>query len=186
MYRRWIGITCLLLSLILTVVWIGSYWRGVGVEIPLSADESFQCELKYGRMIVGTSQGPFNTGQFQWGFIDLRYFEARVEYIAQFGHPMGEYFDRLRQFDWERISVNTGQGPMAWTTLTVPIWLFVLIAGAGLVWHVLAARRFKRRNAMIMCTHCGYDLRGTIAAGRDACPECGTGVSLEQAAQPRV
>ena len=34
-------------------------------------------------------------------------------------------------------------------------------------------RKFRDKIARQICTACGYDLRGSIEAGRTECPECG-------------
>ena len=39
--------------------------------------------------------------------------------------------------------------------------------------HMLSARRRALRYPLGRCEHCGYDLRGTVTAGREFCPECG-------------
>ena len=52
------------------------------------------------------------------------------------------------------------------------IWL----APYGL-WMGTRGARFQRITRVMLqarrCPHCGYDLRGTLAAGRTECPECG-------------
>lgn len=52
---------------------------------------------------------------------------------------------------------------------TVLLWAF----GPGIIllyWR----ERYRRARLMMICSNCGYDLRGTVAAGREACPECDT------------
>lgn len=38
--------------------------------------------------------------------------------------------------------------------------------------------RQARRSGAVLCTACGYDLRGTVAAERSACPECGAPITI--------
>lgn len=56
---------------------------------------------------------------------------------------------------------------------TVILWLF----GPGIVLLFLREKhrreRFLKVEAPETCDRCGYDLRGSTAAGRTACPECG-------------
>ncbi len=62
----------------------------------------------------------------------------------------------------------------------------VLVAGVALlalgvggtcwVWALVAAQLPARITGAPPCANCGYDLRGTKAAGRGACPECGAEV----------
>lgn len=57
---------------------------------------------------------------------------------------------------------------------TVLLWAF----GPGVV--LLFMREKYRRQKLLepVCAKCGYDLRGTIAAGRSRCPECGEAFAL--------
>jgi len=58
---------------------------------------------------------------------------------------------------------------------TVLIWTF----GPGVV--LLFAREKYRLVSVRLnprCTECGYELRGTIDAGKDICPECGAAVDV--------
>ena len=52
---------------------------------------------------------------------------------------------------------------------TVLMWAF----GPGIVLLFLR-EKYRMQKLTPLCTSCGYDLRGTIAAGRTQCPECGT------------
>ncbi|MCX5661992.1 MAG: hypothetical protein NTW19_20120 [Planctomycetota bacterium] len=64
---------------------------------------------------------------------------------------------------------------------TVLVWAF----GPGIV--LLFLREKHRRERLMQgwspefCAECGYDLRGTTAAGRTACPECGREFGAETA-----
>jgi ribosomal protein S27AE len=51
----------------------------------------------------------------------------------------------------------------------VLIWCFG--PGVVLLFHRERYRRMKFHEQL--CLSCGYDLRGTVAAGRTSCPECG-------------
>ena len=54
---------------------------------------------------------------------------------------------------------------------TVLLWAF----GPGIILLFLR-ERYRRQKLNPHCHQCGYDLRGTIAAGRTQCPECGAAV----------
>lgn len=57
------------------------------------------------------------------------------------------------------------------------VWLVVLLVPFGLAtWWF---RRMVKRYTPGLCIHCGYDLTGTIAAGRTECPECGKAFGVE-------
>ena len=51
---------------------------------------------------------------------------------------------------------------------TVLLWCF----GPGIILLFLR-EKYRRERLFPTCDHCGYDLRGTLAAGRTECPECG-------------
>lgn len=58
---------------------------------------------------------------------------------------------------------------------TVLLWCF----GPGLVLLFLREKyraEKLRQGQSATCPRCGYDLQGTLAAGRDTCPECGTAI----------
>jgi len=52
---------------------------------------------------------------------------------------------------------------------------FVFAGFASLLTTMFALPRFRRWQSGL-CAACGYDLRGTVEAGREACPECGEGI----------
>ncbi len=57
---------------------------------------------------------------------------------------------------------------------TVLLWAF----GPGIIllyWR----EKYRRQRVLPNCIECGYDLRGTVAAGRSECPECGCGINQE-------
>ena len=61
--------------------------------------------------------------------------------------------------------------------LTFLLILALLALYAAILWqvtkHYQESRRAAERYSLELCAQCGYDLRGTIAAGRNVCPECG-------------
>lgn len=62
--------------------------------------------------------------------------------------------------------------------------LLYAVSGASLVigflaWSFRSTKAAGGETACI-CRQCGYDLRGTTAAGRAACPECGTPIETER------
>ncbi|MEX0777634.1 MAG: hypothetical protein WD042_18160 [Phycisphaeraceae bacterium] len=66
-----------------------------------------------------------------------------------------------------------------------PQWLYVvdvvaqfallagMIVGGLCVWSAARDWLYRRAHPFGFCLHCRYDLRGTIWADRDRCPECG-------------
>ncbi len=63
-----------------------------------------------------------------------------------------------------------------------PVWVLVLALAwlTILVYAMLRVRRFPGREPTT-CRVCGYDLTGTLKAGRECCPECGNHVAQEKA-----
>jgi hypothetical protein len=62
---------------------------------------------------------------------------------------------------------------------TVLLWAF----GPGIIllyWR----ERYRRERLLPSCIQCGYDLRGTVAAGRTECPECGEEIGELASGQP--
>ena len=59
-----------------------------------------------------------------------------------------------------------------YTTLVLAGTMLLWAFGPGIVllyWR----EKYRRERLLPTCDQCGYDLRGTVAAGRDECPECG-------------
>lgn len=67
--------------------------------------------------------------------------------------------------------------PFHWSGINIGfLWLHMLL-GLPSCWIILSNlgdRRRRKRLSAGCCVSCGYDLRGTRAAGRVECPECGT------------
>jgi len=51
---------------------------------------------------------------------------------------------------------------------TVLLWAF----GPGIV-LLYMREKYRQQRLLPTCFQCGYDLRGTVSAGRTECPECG-------------
>jgi predicted RNA-binding Zn-ribbon protein involved in translation (DUF1610 family) len=65
------------------------------------------------------------------------------------------------------------------TMLGIVAGVYVMLFTFGPALAVLFLRPRYHREQMerpATCPKCDYDLRGTTAAGRDTCPECGTGI----------
>jgi hypothetical protein len=84
------------------------------------------------------------------------------------------------------VPVGMGSGVFLPSTSIGPYWFFpvalvgavLLIVGGvpslfGIARHIKRRSTRKRRHTMGHCIECDYDLRGTIAARRRSCPECG-------------
>jgi len=81
---------------------------------------------------------------------------------------------------WEQVAV--------WAAIYfIPIFVFsrCLDSVAGSVWALV--RKLPPIPQLGDCLECGYDLRGTIAAKRTQCPECGVEfqIDLGNANQPK-
>ena len=91
--------------------------------------------------------------------------------FTRYGHPGDpDYVDEPPD-PWAGVSFHHH--------LTMPIWFPALIfAFLPALWLY---KRLRRRNLpQHACPHCRYDLRGTIAAGRSECPECGRAMTADQ------
>ena len=58
-------------------------------------------------------------------------------------------------------------------SMTVPVWMFLLLPGGGMVYDFLRGRRSHRPGKVLCCSHCGYDLSGHVEEKTVRCPECG-------------
>lgn len=65
---------------------------------------------------------------------------------------------------------------MAWTTL---MWSW-----GCRIRLLFLLRRYEQAPEDQSCFACGYDLRGTISAGRKLCPECGAAIERHQERKP--
>ncbi len=58
-------------------------------------------------------------------------------------------------------------------TVTVPIYLLVILTGVYPAYLLTPLHRRRKRKKLGLCVACGYDLRGSV----ERCPECGKGFS---------
>jgi ribosomal protein L37AE/L43A len=97
--------------------------------------------------------------------------------IVLLGSPIAIYTGcRIVEMNW-----YIGDGVPAEWLLAPPVGFAVGLTGgaifdAWLGWY--ATRRRARRAAEVLCPGCAFDLRGTIAAGVQRCPECGAPFAL--------
>lgn len=89
--------------------------------------------------------------------------------IVSLGSSMIVFVDFAYDF-----RVDLGTLLFALGCMAITGWFLVLLQQLGL-WS-------KRLDTGIahLCRGCGYHLRGTIEAGRRACPECGMGIPVKQ------
>ena len=75
-------------------------------------------------------------------------------------------------------------GQQAVETVSLVIALGLVVVNVVVLWKATgrywAGRRAARRRRLCLCEQCGYDLRGTIGAGKGTCPECGTARAVEE------
>ncbi len=73
-----------------------------------------------------------------------------------------------RDYDPARVVKGMLRDPLIVTIVGAPILLGTAAIAVGIL-------RRKRKPLAGHCLKCGYDLRGTEAAGIEGCPECGEG-----------
>ena len=69
------------------------------------------------------------------------------------------------------LALRVGVREIVWASF---LWILEMVLFFSLA--VYAHIQYKRVSRLIdqhCCTECGYDLTGTIAAGKPICPECG-------------
>ncbi len=67
-----------------------------------------------------------------------------------------------------------GIGPIELVILLIFVLLVIIFPAIGLflVYRMITS---DKRKTVLRC-QCGYDLKGTIAAGQTVCPECGRSI----------
>ncbi len=148
--------------------WIGSYFFVVWFGVALPGGWMLHHQWIDGRIecvLVHQPRGihPRNS------YFSLRGRDRLSSVIAiatnNYQHPM----HWLLGFAWGSVDKPTGpRGNLVTSSylLTLPWWCITLIVVIAAVWL-----QRRRRTKTPLCSHCGYDLRGS--AGRKTCPECG-------------
>ena len=156
-----LSIMCLVL---LTVLWIRSYWQfervfisdGKYIEISISAGQVFA---------TWSDAGP--TAQERASF---RWWSRAQGSSASI--PSG----RIVYAGWRQLGFGAGAEssfyggvPTTFHRVVVPFWFLVCLILAWPTIRLLARKRRRERLLQGCCPACGYDLRATSGA----CPECG-------------
>lgn len=55
----------------------------------------------------------------------------------------------------------------------------LMVVFMGMAWWSRRVSRILLRHRAGECLACGYDLRGSVAAEKSACPECGAGFRID-------
>ena len=179
--RRTAIILLTAISALLTTLWIASWFWVTSVAIPISHESSiavrqfagrFQIERHYGNSRFRTRDKIHVSSRHSWrGSVYLDYPTKPL----LFG-----LFPRPKEGSWFIHRSHTNPGPAGTTTLSrstlrlahAHLVLSAILAAWPLRCLIVAIHR--RRLKGIVCSSCGYDLRGTPL--RSACPECGSPV----------
>ena len=87
---------------------------------------------------------------------------------AGIGVFMALVYVAVRDYDPVSVVEAMLRHPEVVTIVGAPIFLGTAAVALGIL-------RRKRKPLLGHCPQCGYDLRGTKAAGIEGCPECGEG-----------
>lgn len=180
MLRRIVAITSLLIALAIGCSWVRSWfsvdavmigdakswrmaWHGGGrVNITTGVNRGLPLDFR-----LGGSFEPVVSGSD----IAAATFPVKGHYGA--GCDILDYdYTKGPSFDY-RHDVATPPTVSTMTTVTFPYWIPFAALCVYPLFVFFGWRRRRRRADLGQCPHCGYDLRGTIAAGLCACPECG-------------
>ncbi len=149
-----IGIPLAVLSV---MIWITSYFIGFRVKSPLTQETSYEIAVWNGTLV------------FEWGLSDeYRFGDVHWEFETLSGGGIN-LLGLIPGF-----AMHAGQNMYSWV-LWIPMWMVSGMIAAPPV-YVLRRRR-QKRHLPGHCRQCGYDLTGTLAAGRTDCPECGAAAS---------
>jgi hypothetical protein len=138
-------------TLLLVVVWIGSYWRGLWAE-----------------RLDHTSLSVVFRGGIHWAWHEHTIRDDMVNRVSGMGLFSAEDLPQWPSIVWPSVSM-TDMGMRA--ELWIPLWLPTL---AGFVPTALAWRLdtlARRRARLNLCPKCRYDRAGLAVDAR--CPECG-------------
>jgi len=132
------------LTVLLLVVWVGSAWWGVFVDLPPSTE-----------LFV-------DSGVLRVAWDETWAFPNRVEWWGP--EPNDQNFEY--RFGFHTSTYRSWAGPMQATLISIPIWSLVCLSAlpTALLWYR------DRRRMPGLCVKCGYDLRGNASG---VCPECG-------------
>ena len=183
MLRKIVAITSLLIALAVGCSWVRSWfsvdalmigdanswhmaWHGGGsVNITTGVNRALPLDFR-----LGGSFEPVVSGSD----ISAATFPVKGQFAA--GCDILDYdYTKGPSFGY-RNEIATPPTVSTMTTVTFPYWIpFAILSFYPSIVFVGWWRR-RVRSKRGHCTHCGYDLRGTIAAAQSACPECGTNI----------
>ena len=160
----------------LLITWIPSYsWSG-HLRIDKAPRNQLFLLMWNGR--VGFSQArsnfrarPVASGSIVKGKIDWQVTQRFVKGPGTEGYPG----DRLCNLIGFLVIERQWRSGSYYRELWIPHWLLILLTGTISIGCIRYRRYWRQRSQIFreLCTCCEYDLRGTIAAGRSSCPECG-------------
>lgn len=98
-------------------------------------------------------------------------------YASRTVAPHKIHFHRYYGFGYMKSKIFTGiLGAINYYGVFAPFWFVVVVTGILPSYAVYKRIRYKPNpNA---CKRCAYDLTGTLAAGRESCPECGENIDV--------
>ncbi len=117
--------------------------------------------------------------KFKWAVEDPHYSDSAIHRSRSYGIMMDFPWDRPHfKFKTNHMPAFPPHIPVGWrvTVIHMPYWLPAVIVSLPLLWVLGITIRRRRQVGQVRCSACGYDLRGTLAAGRTECPECGAAV----------
>ncbi|MCX5658802.1 MAG: hypothetical protein NTW19_03660 [Planctomycetota bacterium] len=197
--KRWIfnlaAGASLVVCLAITILWVRSYWRSdyfgcfrpVGRGYPaeyreylLSSDTGLLTIQDYWRRYKDPKPHPDGWPSPYWNSD-----EANDNLMLTSQHQRDRF-----ELVWNREDKNPNwirhlgeaqrfNGTTVWTAMKFPHWAAAAPFLPLPAWWVVLWRRRRRHSRRVKdghCVGCGYDLRGTVAAGRSQCPECGVAV----------
>lgn len=180
MVRRWtqrsLSLVSLVLCLLLSALWISSYWREVSVAwrtLDKFGFTDFRFISRPGEILVCRDNKvalylvPGSLVRWSFGNYPAYDYSRFAKSRFEFSNDRKAFFG----FEYTYFGANAGET----RNLIVPYWFLTLLFAILPLHRARSMLRDRRLAHVGRCPACGYDLR----ASPDRCPECGRVTCVE-------
>lgn len=164
--------TLTVFALAATTLWVSSYFLVFNITTPVAGSADFLAVTAMaGRFSLSINTGsPLGNPGWSTSVTSIRSVYDFIQEKISFGinMPMPGHYP---PFEWKNVSMThpTLGWTWKWISLTIPLWLPVIVFG---LWPLASLVIFIRKRYFNphCCRSCGYDLRGSVSS---TCSECG-------------